>query len=407
MEPLSAISVVILFALIGLVAVVMERLVRLPFSLWLVLLGFLFALMLPWLNWDTGVRADNFQSLILFVLLPVLVFEAAYNLNLTLLRQFLPTILLLAVGGMMLSTFVIAGLVFVGIGHPVGFPWIAALLVGAILSATDPVAVVDQLQRLQAPKALATLIEGESLFNDATAIIAFTIILGIATGEREWALDSAVANFFIVSCGGAAIGALSVAIFYLLLRWVTLTPHQLNLAMLVLAYGTFYLAEHQWHVSGVVAVLVCAIVSKLIVERTNKQWHEQVVDTWHFISFLANIFVFVLLGLVITLEMFAERWLAMLIGIAATLVARTLVVYLCTWCLNGLNRKPVEARYRPIMVWGGLRGAITIGLALSLPTSLDYWWTIQSIAFGVVLFTLVVQAPTNGLLMRRLGLVGK
>jgi len=125
---------------------------------------------------------------------------------------------------------------------------------------------------------------------------------------------------------------------------------------------------------------------------------------WEFISHIANVFVFLVVGAVITLSMFEERWLAMLIAIGAVSLARAVSVYGGLSLIALFQKEPVNAKYQTVMVWGGLRGAVTLALALSLPTSLDYWWTIQSIAFGVVIFSLFVQAPSMRLLVNRLGI---
>ena len=129
---------------------------------------------------------------------------------------------------------------------------------------------------------------------------------------------------------------------------------------------------------------------------------------WEFNAYVANALVFLLMGVTITLDMFTHRWLAMLIGIAGIIVARAIGIFTFVPLLSRFT--PIEAIPRPyqlVMFWGGLRGAVTLALALSLPTSLDYWWTIQSIAFGVVLFTLFVQAPTTAPLLRHYNLTKK
>ena len=122
---------------------------------------------------------------------------------------------------------------------------------------------------------------------------------------------------------------------------------------------------------------------------------------------IAHAVVFIIMGATVTLSMLEERWLAMLIAIATVLLARAASIYGTVSMLGLLQKDPVDLRSQTVMVWGGLRGAVALALALSIPVTLDYWWTIQSIAFGVVLFTLFIQAPTIGLLVRRLDIDGR
>ncbi len=126
-----------------------------------------------------------------------------------------------------------------------------------------------------------------------------------------------------------------------------------------------------------------------------------VTVTWDWLGLLLNTMLFALMGLAITFEMFREQWLAMLIAIAAALTARFVSVYFCA-LLTRLTSRPISMDWSLVLAWGGLRGTIAIALVLSLPVSLGYWWTVQSMVFGVVLFTLLVQGPTTGHLIRRI-----
>ncbi len=154
------------------------------------------------------------------------------------------------------------------------------------------------------------------------------------------------------------------------------------------------------------AVLITGLILGYRAQHTAPGEHagfEQ--ELWEFNAYVANALVFLLMGVTITLGMFEERWLAMLTGIAAVLLARALGLLAFVPLLNSLTPiEPISRPFQIVMLWGGLRGAVTLALALSLPTSLDYWWTIQSIAFGVVLFTLFVQATSTAPLLRHYGL---
>jgi len=400
------VATVLLFAAAGLPAIFLARFLRfLPLSAWLVGAGFLLGLGVEVSGFDTGIRAHNFQDLVFYVLLPILIFEAAYALPHKELRQSLAPILLMATLGLLISMVVTGIGVWYGINHP-GFPFIAALLAGALLAATDPVAVVAQIKEMGAPRSLGVLVEGESLFNDATAIVAFSIILSLAlAGSAELSAPAIFVDFLRSFFGGILAGvAVGIAAIFSDRLLGAQTPAAPPIFVTVIAaYGGFYLAEHFLHVSGVMAVLVAGLlVSREHQRRRSDSMREQLHAFWLALSYLFNVAVFVIMGLVITVGMFTERWLAMLIAIAAAFVGRIVAVYLSCWLAAAAFRSPVQRVYQPVLVWSGLRGVVTIALALSLPHDLPYWWTIQSIGFGVVLFTLLVQAPTNSLLMRRL-----
>jgi CPA1 family monovalent cation:H+ antiporter len=397
----TVVAITLLLLGVGAFAIVLQRFVRIPYTILLVALGFILSLFTVEFGIDTGVRASNFQDLMLFILLPVLIFEAAFVLDSKLLFKYLPNILTLATIGLLISTTVIAVLLYYGINHS-GFPFIAALLTGVVISATDPVAVVSQLKQLKAPADLNVLIEGESLFNDATAIVLFGIILSIALGQSEPDVTSAIITFSKVFLGGIIIGSLLGYIAALIVRFINVSVPHIVVITLLLAYGTFYVAEHLLHVSGIVAVMFAALIFKKSVHRLLEHVYTGLHSVWESLGFIANIFVFVLLGLVVSLNMFTEMWLAILLAICGAFIARIAAVYISTWLNHFTVGQPINPKYPPIMIWGGLRGAVTIALVLSLPTELPYWWTIQSIGFGIVIFTLVVQATTTPILVRKL-----
>jgi CPA1 family monovalent cation:H+ antiporter len=400
---------ILIFSGLLLLAIVIQPLARkihVPFTAILVVAGFTASELLVMAGIDTGIRAENFHDLIFFVFLPVLVFESAYNINARLLWKNLLPILFLAIPLMLLSTVVTAALIYFGIGHPAGFPWIAALLTGALLSATDPVAVVALLRQMGVSERLAILMEGESLFNDATAFVVFGIFLAMATGSGD-PLSAADASlqFLRVFLGGILAGAATGLVFAVLTRLAGATIIK-ALATVISAYLAYIVAESVLHVSGVMAVLITGLILGYRRQHAAPDapaGFEQ--ELWEFNAYVANVLVFLFMGVTITLGMFEERWLAMLIGIAGVLLARALGILACVPVLNRLTPiEPVKRPFQIVMFWGGLRGAVTLALALSLPTSLDYWWTIQSIAFGVVLFTLFIQATTTAPLLQHYGL---
>ncbi|WP_039990455.1 cation:proton antiporter [Paraglaciecola arctica] len=401
MDIIQLITMLIIILTNGLAAMICAKYSRLPLTLCILFWGMLSSFIIPMSGFDTGLRSDNFQDLILFVLIPILVFEAALNLNTKVMRPLIGAILFSATIGMIIAASIAAAIMYYLIGETQGFPWIAALITGLVISATDPVAVVTQLKEAKAPEKLATLIEGESLFNDATAIVLYGILLAIALGEHQVTGMGGVWLLVKVMLGGSLVGAVLAKLAIFILKVIPATSANYTVTSLALAYGSFYLAEHILNLSGIIAVLIAALVAKnaLLGLRANKV---EIHQSWEFLSFVANLFVFYLMGLVFTFTMFSDQWFAMLIGILAAFVSRLVACYVSIGFGKFVLKHSVEWNYGPVMVWGGLRGVVTIALVLSLPVELHYWWTIQSIGFGVVLFTLVVQATTNPWLVRKI-----
>lgn len=393
---------VLLLCGLAIAGLVFARAFGIGYALVCALCGFIFGQLLPWLPIDTGIRASNFADVIFYLLLPPLVFEAGWQLDPRMLRRWAPLICTLAILGLVVATLAGAVVLYFGIGHASGFPPIAALLCACLLAPTDPGTVINQLRSNNAPANLETVVEGESLFNDATAIVLFTVILSFALGADAGGSNS-IADAALAFCtkfgGGLLLGLACGALASLLLRLARDAASQ-QWILLLTVFGSFYLGEHLAHVSGVMVVLACALSTRFLSNFTDEQQEtsERMLDG---LGLLCTALLFSLMGLAFQTDMIAERWLAIALGILAALAARTLAVYLSLFLTSLTPAANLDYRYGPLLVGGGLRGAVTIALALSLPTDLEYWWTIQSIAFGVVIFNLFVQGPGNGVLMRR------
>ncbi|TNF86598.1 MAG: sodium:proton antiporter [Gammaproteobacteria bacterium] len=346
---------------------------------------------------DTGLRASSFHDLVVFVLLPVVLFQAAYGLTTRDLVKDLGGALLLALIGLLLTTAVCSVLVYYGIGHPTGFPWAAALLTGALLSATDPSAVTQTLREHGAAPRIVRLLEGESLYSDALAIVLFSTALALAlmpdsTMSAPLMIGAFASNLFT----GLLIGIPSALALTLLLRGTKDSVLRTG-SGIALAYGTYLTTELMFDASGAMA----ALATGLLLGRADRAADTYTGEFWKLSSFLASGALFLLMGATITVAMFEQRWLAMLIAIGAALIARALVVCASFTLLRPFSANPVGLADQATLIWGGTRGAVTLALALSLPVSLDYWWTIQSMAFGVVLFGVLFQAPTLMLFARQ------
>lgn len=382
---------------------------NLPFAAVLVLTGFLGSETLLMFDLDTGVRHQSFHDLIFYVFLPLLVFEAAFKIDALMLRNNLFVILLLSVPVLLLSTTITAVLVYFGIGHAEGFPWIAAFLTGAVLSSTNASPITVRFPKLGVPRRLRILMDGEDLFNDATAIVTFSIFLYIAMHPAEdISFADAVLAFLAIFFGGIFIGLL-VGLGFLLVSRLFHDSIQQALVSLISAYTAFLLADEVLQVSGVMAVLVTGLIMGRVIHNDFQDERGSFVDTfWGFNVYVAEALVFLLMGITVSLNMFEERWLAMLIGIIAILIARAIGVFGTSPLVNLIPWvEKVPWGFQQVLFLGSLRGAVVLALSLSLPVDLPYWWTIQSIAFGVVIFSLFVQAPLIGPVLRRSSLVDK
>lgn len=390
------------FCVLLLLAVLLEplgRMLRLPFSALLVAVGFAGSEVLVWWLGDIGLRWQHFHTLVLHVFLPVLVFESALQLDPRALRRDLVPILWLAVPLLLVATLLTGALVYAGVAHPVGFPWLTALVAGALLSATDPVAVVALFREIGAPERLQTLVEGESLFNDAGAIALFMLLIAAAVDGGDFSLLAGLGRFLALFLGGLAVGLGVGVLGSLVLRW-SRNPVAHAAVSLVVAFFSFYLAEERLHLSGVMAVLAAGLVLNRVFRR-DPDCLSASQSVWGVAAFGANAMIFLLLGATVTWAMFASQWLAMLIAIGAVLLVRALLVYGLLPPLRLLpGVTPVPVAYAHVLIGGGLRGAVTAALALSLPLVLEGWYTVQAMAYGVVLFTLFVQAPLMPALVR-------
>lgn len=388
-----------LLLIVSLVAIVVRRL-KVPYTVALVIVGLL-------ITFQQSVEINLTPELILALFVPPLVFEAAFHIDFNRLRENLTPILVLAVPGVLLTTFIVGGIVAVGVGVPLT----TALVFGALISATDPVAVVALFRTLGAPRKLAVLVEGESLFNDGTAIVVFGLMLSASAaaainGEGQalsgFDLGRALVDFVVVSVGGVAVGGL---LGWLIARLIARLDDYLIETTLttVLAFGAYLIAE-RLHFSGVLAVVAAGLINGNLGPRGMSPTTRIVLfNFWEYLAFVANSLVFLLIGLQVNVPQIVTHVQPIGVAVVAVLVSRAVVVYGLTWLVNRRTRS-VSTVYQHVQFWGGLRGAISLALALSLPASLLDRDLLKIMAFGVVLFTLVGQGTTMQFLLRKLRL---
>ncbi len=366
---------------------------------------------------DTGLRFDSFHDLVFYLFLPLIIFATSLTINPARLLSQLVIIAPLALFGIAVTAGLVALGLYYGVGHPSGFPWVAALLTGVLLAATDPAAITAQITQLQTaePKTSPPLsqdktsprwvlvIEGESLLNAATAVVLFTVALTAAVSMQSEAATSidwpgALGVFATELAGGILLGS-GCGFFANRFLQLSLTRMYATLFTLATVFTLYHLCLYL-RLSGVVAVLCFGLFIQMEQHQTTAQWRQSLHTIWSFIGDNINGVLFILMGVTITASMFTQRWLAMLIAIICVLVARWLSVMLTLAPLRGL--RSADLTWREISLLGslGMRGGITLALVLILPTELPYWWTIQAIAYGVVLFDLFVLAPNAGRLIR-------
>ena len=387
---LTEMTVVVILLAVSLVAILVRR-IRIPYTVALVLAGLALTSQQQW-------RLVMTPELVLALFLPPLVFEAAYHLQFKDLRENASSILTLAVIGIMVSAGIVA-LILVGANV---LPLPVALLFGALISATDPVSVTATFKALGAPRSLGALLEGESLFNDGTAIVLFQIALLLVV---EGTLDpvTGLIDFVRISGGGLIVGLVLGYLVSLLL--IRIDDYLIETTLTtVLAYGAYLLAEH-FHVSGVLAVVMAGLINGNIGPKTMSPTSRIVIfNFWEYVAFLANSFVFLLIGMNVQINELLANLNPIIIAIFAVLVARAIAVYGLSSVLNIFHHAPPTA-HQHVLFWGGLRGAVSLALALSLAQyHFSFERQLLAMTFGVVLFTIIIQGTTIPVVLRGLGL---
>jgi monovalent cation:H+ antiporter, CPA1 family len=388
-------AVVALLSVAALAALVVNRL-RIPYSVTLVVLGLVAGALLP-----RGTIQVT-PELVLLALVPGLVFEAALRLDLEHLRRTFGWIVLLAAPGVVISALIVALVLRVA----TGLPFELGMVVGSMVAATDPVAVIATFRRLGVSRRLATLVEGESLANDGTALVLFSATVASISGGSSIAQTAeSVVIAVVASVGiGLAAGWLASSLMAL----VEDLAIELTISIAA-AYGTYLLADGLDQ-SGIIATVVAGVVIGTYGRSVglSPRALEALDVVWELIAFLLTAFAFLLVGLAISVGDLLAGAASIMWGLAGVLVARVVVVY---GLLGGIAQLIGERAHWPkppigwlhVMFWAGLRGAVAVAMALSLPADFPQRALLQQITFGVVLFTLFVQGTTAELVVARTG----
>lgn len=368
---------------------------QIPYTLLLVIVGLGLAFV--------DIRLVNLSpELILEIFLPPLLFEAAWNIRWRELKENWLPVVLFAVVGVIIC---VLGISF-ALAEFTALPLATALLVGASLSATDPVSVVALFRELGAPKRLTVLMEGESLFNDGVAVVAFVLLVGIPLGVEQFSLTNTIVSFITFVGVGIGIGCLiGFGISYVTQRFdIPLVEQSLTL---VSAYGT-YLVTEELGGSGVIGVVTVGLILGNFGSRIgmNPRTRLLVSEFWEFLAFFVNSIVFLLIGDQIRFSSLAKNLNLIIISIIALVITRFVAIY-GLGIISNLFTEKITFKEKTILWWGGLRGSVSVALALSVPAILPGRQEVIDAVFGVVLFTLLVQGITIKGFLEKLDLIGE
>jgi CPA1 family monovalent cation:H+ antiporter len=390
---------ILLFSVVVVVAIAVRQL-HVPYTVALVLTG----LALGILNLFTPPHLT--KELLFSVFLPGLLFEAAFHIEFREFWRNRLAIAALAVPGVAAAvalTTVILTPVVTTLHLEQDFTWRYALVFGALIAATDPLAVVAVFRGLGAPRRLSVLLDGESLLNDGTAIVFFTLSLSLVIGSSVTTGQLATDFFKIVGFGGLIGAAVGLAVSQVI-KQIDDAMIEITLTTIA-AYGSFVTAEH-FHFSGVIAVVVAGVLCGNYGARFGMTPSTRVaVETfWEYVAFALNSIVFLLIGLEVHLDALFSSWKVILAAYLAVTAGRGLVIF----AVSGLLRKTREKIPWPwsvVLAWGGLRGALPMVLVLSLTKEFLHRDLLVTMTFGVVMISILVHGMTISPLLRWLGIV--
>ncbi len=425
---LSLTSTLSLFVLIALSTVIFfaSKRFKLPYTVLLVLVGVLLVpiVNLPYLSVVFGFLDDLVLTpeLLFYIFLPVLIFESGFNMNIRKMLDNAWAISLLSVAGLFVSAIVIASLLYfllplIGL-H---IPFIIALLFGAVISPTDPVAVLSLFKEFKVPKRLGMIFEGESLFNDGTAVALFFVLLGVATYgfQGTETVIKGVADFVVMIVSGIVIGLMMAALITRALRFTKSNEFVTVTLLIISAHLVFIITEAinhigYFHVSSIIATSVASLFmgnySRTILMPKVDEYLGKLIEH---MAFIVNSLVFLLAGLLFASSGvdFSELWLPIVITVLVVAFARMISVYSIVIPLNlsGLEEK-LPFSWQKLLSWASLRGSLSIIIVLVIPEdfTIDGWTYASSprdfllaLTIGCILATLFIKAPLIGPLMRR------
>jgi CPA1 family monovalent cation:H+ antiporter len=385
------VTVLIILLLVATGVALLSRQFRVPYVTGLVLAGLAIADLLP-----RRIGLDS--ALILHLFLPILLFEAAINTDISRLRSTIKPITLLAGPGVVISSGITAVLLKFGLG----LNWSPALLLGVILAITDTVSVIAVFKEVSVPARLTTIVEGESLFNDGIALVLFSLILQ-ASSSGSLTLVHGIQELFVVILGGSLVG---LTLGYLSTGLFTRSDDPLSSILLTVAValGAFQLG-HFLEVSGVVAVVISGLIIGNIGLSQSVPASSRITlfSFWQYAGFGVNTFIFLLIGLEINPLTLWKTLPAVLLAVVAYQMGRIFSVYPLLAAVRLFDR-PIPLRWQHVLFLGNIKGSLSMALALSLPTALPGRGELIALVFGTVLLSLVGQGVSLPWLVQRLQL---
>ena len=386
------VTFLILLIITSIVSIVANKF-NLPYTIVLVLVGLI-------ISYYHLLNAPHLsKDLLYYIFLPPLIFQTAIHLKFDDLKRDFPVILTLVIPGVILST-IITAIVFMAIGKEffVNISLAVGLLFGAAVAATDPVAVISIFEKLGVPRRLRFLVDSESLLNDGTSIVIFTLVLEIIEKKLS-TYNIAIVDFFYIVGLGLLIGYV-IGIFADEIIKRVFDPMIVITITTVSAYFSFILAD-KLGVSGVMSTVASGLV--IGTKSFDKEVYPAIKLTtevfWNYVAFLANSLIFLLIGISINIDLLIHYWQWIVIAYVAMMIARYLVVFV-TWGIFASSSYRFPFGWSVIMGWGGIRGALTMVLAMSLPDSFKYKEIIVTMVFGVVLLSILIQGITMSFLIK-------
>ena len=379
----------------SLVAILARR-IKIPYSTALVMAGLLISFLefLP----KTTLNSD----IVLNIFLPILLFESALNTNIKHLKDNLKPIVFLSLPGVLISAFITGGLLVILLG----LSWPVALLLGSMLTITDTVSVLAAFKEVKIPFRLSTIIEGESLFNDGTAIVLFRVFLAIVLTQK-FNLINSISEVIIVSIGGLVIGLIIGYTASFILGQIK--DHLIEIILTTtVAIGTYFLSE-DLHVSGIIAVVAAGLVIG------NNNWDEKlspksqiaIKSFWEYAGFLVNSIIFLLIGLSIDFFDIISNTSDIICAFLAFNIARIILIYGSFFFLNFREKEKIPMKWQHVFIIANIKGSLTMALAIGLPLSLINREEIISILFGVIFMSLILQGLFLKPFIKRMHLTDK
>ncbi len=394
--PVGASTVALMLSIFVVISVVTARL-RIPYTVGLVISGLVISFV------PHQRLLELTPGLVLFFFLPPLLFDGGLNADVRdMRRNFVPITLLATLG--VLLTIAFSYVVLVYGAH---LPPRTAVIFGAIVAATDPVAVLSLFRAMRVDPNLLAIVEGESLFNDGTAVVAFSALM-VALSDVPGAIDlrDTLWQFFFMTAGGVVVGVLAGYAARFVIRFIADEVMIVAVVTVAVAYGAYLVAD-DLRVSGIIAVITAAMIvaGSRTLGRMPAAERAEVGNFWTIIAFLANTVLFLLVGTSIHMGQIIAEWPDAIFGLAAVLISRPLIVRGLAPVSKLLGR-PISSAWQSAITLAGIRGALSMALVLSLPDDYPGRSLLISMVFSVVLFTIVVQGALLEPVFRMLGLIG-